>query len=395
MAVAPGSYLCDIDAEPLERYRPGGYHPVHIGDKFKNGRYRVAHKLGWGGYSTVWLAHDAETSRLVALKFLVAETSTITQESSILRQISTETHQHRGKEHLGKLLDQFDFDGPNGTHKCLSLEVEGPSVQALVQRYPLQRLPGALAWTISKQICLALDFLHSVSICFGDLHSGNIMVSPGQDGFRDPTVLDSFPRPSKSDIQALPGVQLSKSLPLYLVDSVCLPQLQSTRPHVKLCDFGEAFQFRNPPKDVRTPLIFRAPEVLLGSTCDSRMDIWALACTFFELVTGQPPFDNLMPDKSRLIQEWMATFGDLPAEWGARANVEKSNDMETLSITDWLRDCYFNNEEQRTDFAEEHLEWLGDLLGKMMRYKPEDRLPTREILQHRWFAREPFELEQT
>ena len=51
-------YNCDVDAEPPFRYRPGGFHPVHLGDTFKEGRYRVIHKLGHGGFSTIWLARD-------------------------------------------------------------------------------------------------------------------------------------------------------------------------------------------------------------------------------------------------------------------------------------------------------------------------------------------------
>lgn len=35
----------------------GGYHRVIIGDKF-NDRYVVVEKLGWGHFSTVWLAKD-------------------------------------------------------------------------------------------------------------------------------------------------------------------------------------------------------------------------------------------------------------------------------------------------------------------------------------------------
>ena len=46
------------DEEDLEDYRPGGYHPVNIGDDFKVGRYVVVRKLGWGHFSTVWLARD-------------------------------------------------------------------------------------------------------------------------------------------------------------------------------------------------------------------------------------------------------------------------------------------------------------------------------------------------
>ena len=47
------------DEEDLEDYRPGGYHPVSIGDEFNQGRYRVVRKLGWGHFSTVWLARDS------------------------------------------------------------------------------------------------------------------------------------------------------------------------------------------------------------------------------------------------------------------------------------------------------------------------------------------------
>lgn len=47
-----------FDQENLRRYCEGGYHPVAVGDKFNNSRYTVAHKLGWGGFSTVWLAKD-------------------------------------------------------------------------------------------------------------------------------------------------------------------------------------------------------------------------------------------------------------------------------------------------------------------------------------------------
>lgn len=54
----PILYFSPIDAEPLHRYRKGGYRPVALGHVLKEGRYKVLHKLGWGGYSTVWAAKD-------------------------------------------------------------------------------------------------------------------------------------------------------------------------------------------------------------------------------------------------------------------------------------------------------------------------------------------------
>src|SRR5947207_15032788 len=40
------------DVEDLEGYVAGGYHPTHLGDEFSPGRYRIIHKLGFGGDST-------------------------------------------------------------------------------------------------------------------------------------------------------------------------------------------------------------------------------------------------------------------------------------------------------------------------------------------------------
>ncbi|EPE04056.1 serine protein kinase sky1 [Ophiostoma piceae UAMH 11346] len=54
--------------ENRSRYVPGAYHPLRIGDIFGNGPYRVLRKLGYGVYSTVWLAHD--TNGLVLLVLL-------------------------------------------------------------------------------------------------------------------------------------------------------------------------------------------------------------------------------------------------------------------------------------------------------------------------------------
>jgi len=46
------------DEEDWEDYVKGGYHPVKIGDTFSDERYVVVRKLGWGHFSTVWLAKD-------------------------------------------------------------------------------------------------------------------------------------------------------------------------------------------------------------------------------------------------------------------------------------------------------------------------------------------------
>jgi len=53
--------------EGIPDYKIGGYHPVHLGEVM-NDRYIIVQKLGWGHFSTVWLARDRKHDTYVALK---------------------------------------------------------------------------------------------------------------------------------------------------------------------------------------------------------------------------------------------------------------------------------------------------------------------------------------
>jgi hypothetical protein len=46
-----------IREERLSSYKPGGFHPTHLGDVI-NGRYRIMRKLGYNLSTTTWLAQD-------------------------------------------------------------------------------------------------------------------------------------------------------------------------------------------------------------------------------------------------------------------------------------------------------------------------------------------------
>ena len=52
----PSSYW-PIEEATLSRFDQKRYYPVKIGDIFRE-QYRIIAKLGYGAYSTVWLARD-------------------------------------------------------------------------------------------------------------------------------------------------------------------------------------------------------------------------------------------------------------------------------------------------------------------------------------------------
>lgn len=59
------------EEEEYDSYRKGGYHAVRVGDSFNGGRYIAQRKLGWGQFSTVWLAYDTRTSVCFLLLLLI------------------------------------------------------------------------------------------------------------------------------------------------------------------------------------------------------------------------------------------------------------------------------------------------------------------------------------
>ena len=212
--------------------------------------------------------------------------------------------------------------------------------------------------------------------------------------FSDPHFLKELKVPPGLNINARPGYQITNSFPRQIMESAVFPlPAVNEQVHARLIDFEQAFlQTDQSLAKVCTPLVYRAPETLLNANWDLRMDIWSLACTIFELVTGQPPFDSFMPKKAPLVLEWIAMFGDVPTEWVQQAKVvmgDCKDEIDGGTLSSWLCETYFNGE-RKVEFSEGNILSLGDLLTRMMCYRPADRLSTQDILEHKWFKENPL-----
>lgn len=99
------SFYEDSDSsedEGLPDYKVGGYHPVHVGETYAD-RYVIIQKLGWGHFSTVWLAKDLKYQTYVALKVQKSESHYIEaayDEVEILDQVSSFWKKHEWQDSL-------------------------------------------------------------------------------------------------------------------------------------------------------------------------------------------------------------------------------------------------------------------------------------------------------
>lgn len=187
------------DQESIYRYRPGGYHPVSLGDTFKDDRYKINHKLGWGGFSTVWLAKDTmfvHSNFLLHVDVKYADDLTSRDEWVAIKILAADATQEKLSKELRflqgwrcdddssldfvvHLLDIFQHEGPNGLHQCLVFELLGPSLDGLAQSTMYDaigaiddnsvedRIDSEVILRVSQQLLYAIARIHEAGIAHG------------------------------------------------------------------------------------------------------------------------------------------------------------------------------------------------------------------------------------
>ena len=119
-------------------------------------------------------------------------------------------------------------------------------------------------------------------------------------------------------------------------------------------------------------LWYRAPEVLLGTTYATPVDIWSAGCILAELTTRKPLFPGQYEvDQLGKIFEVIGTPSEV--EWPEDSPVLRNNFSYARGrgVTDLLADL----DPQATD-----------LLERMLTFHPNQRITAAEALAHPYFA---------
>ncbi|KAK4152905.1 protein kinase dsk1 [Chaetomidium leptoderma] len=313
-------YFPNIDVENLEEYRIGGYHPTVIGDAFHEGRYKVAHKLGFGGSSTIWLARDRHLQRYVSLKILMARQATESNEAKILRLLSgcSSESTHSGQGFIPRLLDDFTIDGPNGRHLCLVQEFAACSITVAKEWSSNNMFPVETARSIAAQLILGLSYLHSRGVSHGDLHMQNFIYGLNIDHL-SPDELYSRYHFDTAPVRRVNGAAPEPHAPPYAVWSMPIktPADKLVDPIIKISDYGTSFVTAdNPSPQLCTPTLYRPPEALF----DDRIipfaaDIWTFGVNLYEVLGERPLFETFTWDRDDILADIISTLGLPPQRW--------------------------------------------------------------------------------
>ncbi|KAI1737187.1 kinase-like domain-containing protein [Xylaria scruposa] len=393
------------DVEWLSDYQPGGYHPIQIDDRLHN-RYRIVHKLGYGTFSTVWLALDEQNSKYVAVKVGTADADR--QEADILSQLRRGVVASREASMIPPALDRFDLEGPNGTHPCFvtfparcSLRnARGPSDSGLFQL--------DVARSLAAQLTLAIALVHSQGYAHGDLHVDNLLLqlpSPLAN-LSVEQLYAKFGAPKQEPVVRVDGKSISSGVPSHVIPPMWLGAASDKIPlgeaRLLLNDFGTAFRPADKSRfESYTPLFIRPPEALFEPTTPLSFasDIWSLGCTIFELLAHRSLIDGFFATQDDITAQQVHLQGPLPSEWWDRwAERPKWFDEVGKPLSNpcdiWPWDRIFEQYIQETRQSsgmgvinEEERAALLRLLKWMLAWRPKERPTADEVLKTTWMRK--------
>ncbi|KAG6175683.1 hypothetical protein E4U27_005980 [Claviceps purpurea] len=399
------------DVENLNRYRLGGYHPIHIDDHL-NERYRIVDKLGHGAYSTVWLAMDEQTTKYVAIKVGTSDADQV--EFDILSHMAqsplSDNIRKTNRMLIHPVLDHFEVSGPNGTHSCLVT----PPARCNLRDVKGEGCDGILqldaARSLTAQLAIALSLIHDRGYAHGDLHLGNLLLQlPSPiDGL---SVEQLHARYSELEKHPVLCMKLGEPATDPSVPSYGVPPLSFDVPKdgiatgealLTLCDFGVAFRPKDKSRfEAYTPLELRPPEAFFEpeTPLTFASDIWSLGCVAFELFANFPLFFGYLSEQEHITAQQVRVLGPMPPAWWKNWEARtKWYDEEgrpliasskPYTLKRRFQTCVQDPRLERgwDTFAEDELDALITLLLSMLAWSPSERLDISGVLRSDWMTR--------
>ena len=198
------------------------------------GRYRIARELGRGGMASVYLAHDEELGRDVAVKYLAEHLSG----DDAFRARFVREARLAGRLAHPNIVRVYDVGELEGRPFIVMEYVPGTSLD----RAGLLSAAGAV--DVGIQACAGLQHAHDAGLVHRDVKPANLLL-------RDDGVL-------------------------------------------KIADFGIARASESTRHTQAGTLLgtaaYLAPEQIAGGEASAASDIYALGAVLYELLTGRPPY---------------------------------------------------------------------------------------------------------
>jgi len=205
----------------------------------KYGRYEIKEELGKGSMGVVYLAHDPQIDRLIALKVLRQDR--LTSEAFVQRFLKEA--RTIGRLSYPNIVTVYDIGRDQETIYIAMEFLEGDPLNKIMEE---RELPSEEIIGLGLQVAEALDYAHEKGVVHRDIKPSNIIVSPNG--------------------------------------------------RIKVTDFGIA-HIEDPAASVQTQAgeilgtpAYMSPEQVLSRPVDGRSDLFSLGVILYEMAAGRRPF---------------------------------------------------------------------------------------------------------
>jgi len=228
-------------------------------DRATLGRYRLERELGRGSMGKVYLAHDPQIGRQVALKTMGLSREFEGHELAEARARFFREAEMAGRLRHPDIVAIFDASEESGLAFIAMEYVQGHDL--LRYTLPGKLLPVPVVLETLARVALALHYAHTQGVVHRDIKPANVMIDPGTGA-------------------------------------------------IKVTDFGIA-SITNSCR-TRTGLVlgtpsFMSPEQMAGRRVDGRTDLYSLGVMLFQLLTGA------LPHASESMSQLMHQIANEPA----------------------------------------------------------------------------------
>jgi serine/threonine-protein kinase SRPK3 len=370
-------------------------------------KYNILSELGRGSYSIVWLAYNIELSQYFAIKVQHPnEYKEGVSENVFMKKLLYTNCS------FNKLINEFVEVRDNLKYLCSVYELHCGNLDCIIRKGKYTNgLPFHIVKNTMIQLLEACDYLHTkLNVCHGDIKTDNILLKGTNKHTK--SIMELYSKMNFNEIYSQAKKEYKKKISIpqkikirtkihteiynkvkntmseYNIKTYDIDDKHIFNNKISLADFGSFIEDGEYYDDSFGTRYYRSPENILVGKSSYPNDIWALGCTFYELLTGEILFN---PDKDKEFDR-NAYHLKLINEMCGNFNISflKSTKLWKNYFTNNARlrinkNLNYNNNKLLLALTgkvpNEHLNILLTLLNGMLKIHPSERFTAKQSLQ--------------